>query len=184
MKRGRRAANESRAAEIRAKLLVWKQAPEPGRMSLRALATRIGTSHQLLSFYLRQWDKWQSREYRRRAREIRAHAKAERRPLTPGEEAQIVAYERAGFRSMIDSVVGDTLRQLWKQVKLGKLSGLQVKMAKLLARKGWREAQEILNVHFQRANNLPGTPTGPAKSFRTTTGVAGNSPKTVPYAIA
>ncbi len=166
LRRGRKPAGESRAAEIRARLLAWKQAPEPGRMSLRALAAGMGTSHQLLSFYLKRFGKWQMKEYQRHAKEIRERAKAENRYMTPGEEAQMIAYERAGFHSMIDSVVRDMLRQLRKQVKLGKLSGLQVKMAKFLARKGWREAQEILNVHFQRADNLPVGRVVGAKSFR------------------
>lgn len=140
--------------------------PESQRQSLRALATQIGISHQLLSFYLRQWDEWQSREYRRKSREIRAHAKSESRPLTPGEQAQIVAYERAALCSLADSVLSDLLRRLQTKAKLGKLSRVEFQMAKQLARRGFRKAQEVLQVHYQRANNLPGAPTGAAKSFR------------------
>jgi hypothetical protein len=51
-KRGRKPANESRTVEIRARLTEWKQTPAPFRNSLRALAAEMGTSHQLLSFYL------------------------------------------------------------------------------------------------------------------------------------
>jgi len=175
VRRGRKPTCESRAAEIRARLAAWRQTPEPRRISLRALAAEIGTSHQLLSFYLQRLDKWQTKEYRRQANDIRARAQAENRSITPWEEAQIIAYQRASFQSMVDSVVSHTLRQFRKQIKHGKLSGRQVKMAKLLARKGCREAQKILNVHLQRTNNLPGPPIGPAKSFRMATGVAGNS---------
>ncbi len=106
-KRGRKAASESRAAEIRGRLLAWKQTPEAQRISLRALAAQMGTSHQLLSFYLRGWDDWQRKEYRRQAKEIRARVKAERRPMTPEEEARAAALDRAGFHSLIDSVVID-----------------------------------------------------------------------------
>lgn len=50
--RGRKPAHESRATEFRRKLIEWKQTPESSRPSLRALARELGTSHQLLTFYL------------------------------------------------------------------------------------------------------------------------------------
>lgn len=84
----RKPACESRAAEIRARLVAWKQIPETRRISLRALAVEIGTSHQLLSFYLNGPDKWQGREYQHKARDILARAQTENRNLTPGEEAR------------------------------------------------------------------------------------------------
>ena len=77
---GRRTAGESRGAEIRARLAAWKQTPEHERTSLRTLAAELGTSHQLLSFYLRRWDKWQIKQSPDRA-------KTENRSLTAGEEA-------------------------------------------------------------------------------------------------
>jgi len=179
MKRGRRTASESRAAEIRARLLAWKQTPEPQRISLRALAAEIGTSHQLLSFYLKRLGKWQGEEYRRKANDLRARAKAENRYMTPGEEAQMIAYERAGFRSMIDSVLADTLRRLQVDAKAGRLSKGQIKMVNLFARRGYPIAQKILQKHSQHMNdaphqsrgkigknNLPVIPPGAAKSFR------------------
>jgi len=183
MKRGRRAASESRAVEIRARLLAWKQAPEPGRMSLRALAAGMGTSHQLLSFYLKRLGKWQGEEYRRKANDLRARAKAENRYMTPGEEAQMIAYERAGFHSMIDSVLADTLprmlRELQADAKAGRLSKGQIKMVNLFARSGYPIAQKILQKHSQHMNdaphqsrgkigknNLPVIPSDAAKSFR------------------
>ncbi len=136
--------------------------PESQRQSLRALAAEIGTSHQLLSFYLRWWDHWQMKEYRRKAREIRAHAEAESRPMTRWEEQQVEAYDRAAFHSMIDSVLHKTLKQLQAQATLGKLSRIQIKMLKLLASRGHREARKLL----QRINNLPEAAVGAAKSFR------------------
>jgi len=105
----------------------------------------MGTSHQLLSFYLKRLGKWQGEEYRRKANDLRARAKAENRYMTPGEEAQMIAYERAGFHSMIDSVVRDTLTTLREDARCGKLSRQQLRMAKFLARRGYsREIQEIL----------------------------------------
>lgn len=61
-KRGRKPVGESRAPEIRARLMEWKQTPESLRSSLRALAAEIGTSHQLLSFYLQRLEEWQGTE--------------------------------------------------------------------------------------------------------------------------
>ena len=182
-KRGRKATSESRAAEIRGRLLAWKQTPESQRISLRALASQMGTSHQLLSFYLRRWDHWQMKEYQRHAQEIPDRTRAENRSMTQAESAQMIAYIRASFHSLAGSIVSNWLARLRMQIKLGKLSGPQVKMARLLARNGCGEAQEILNVHLGK-NNLPGTPTGPAKSFGMDTGVGGNSSKTVPPALA
>ncbi len=61
-KRGRKPARESRAPEIRARLMEWKRTPESFRSSLRAVAAEMGTSHQLLSFYLRRLEEWQGDE--------------------------------------------------------------------------------------------------------------------------
>jgi hypothetical protein len=125
----------------------WKQTPEASRSSLRALAAEIGTSHQLLSFYLGRWDKWQQKEYRRKANDIRARADADNRTLTQQEQAQVVAHERAAFQSIIDTVLRDTLTALRKEAKCGKLSRQQLRMVKFLARRGYgREIQEILGV--------------------------------------
>src|SRR5208282_4940615 len=102
-KRGRKPARESRASEIRSKLLAWRQTPELQRVSLRALAIEIGTSHQLLSFHLRRLDKWHMKEYQKREQEIRDRAFAECRSLTQDEQTRCAAYSRASLASMIDS---------------------------------------------------------------------------------
>ena len=73
---GRKPAHESRATEFRHSLTTWKNTPESSRSSLRALARELGTSHQLLTFYLKRLDQWQADEYWRQAREIRARVKA------------------------------------------------------------------------------------------------------------
>lgn len=119
LKPGRKPAGESRAAEIRARLAAWKQTPEQERISLRTLAAELGTSHQLLSFYLRRWDKWQIKESLRKAQETRDHGKAEKRSLTPLEEA-----------------------------KSGKLSGQMLEeYAEKLGKAGyWKEAVEVLKL--------------------------------------
>jgi hypothetical protein len=150
-RRGRKHISESRAAEIRKRLLEWKQIPEATRISLRALAAAIGTSHQLLSFYLRQWDKWQTKEYQRKPKEICARAHAEKRVMTHQEQAQVVAYGRAALQEMTKSIVPDILTALRKDVKCGKLSRQRLRLAKLLARRGYgREIQEILGVSGER----------------------------------
>ena len=55
-------------------LTAWKKTPESSRPPLRALARELGTSHQLLAFYLNGLEKWRGEEYWRRAKEIRACA--------------------------------------------------------------------------------------------------------------
>jgi hypothetical protein len=42
--RGRKTKQESRSAELRQRLIAWKQTPESLRPSLRALARILGTS--------------------------------------------------------------------------------------------------------------------------------------------
>jgi AraC-like DNA-binding protein len=148
-KRGRKPYSESGAAEIRTKLSAWKQTPEPQRISLRALARELGTSHQLLSFYLKQWDKWQAKEYRRKANDIRARAEAQNRDLSQWEESQVAAYRRASFRCLLDSALNDVLprwlKELREEAKRGKLSKGQLRVAKILASSGYhKEIREIL----------------------------------------
>jgi hypothetical protein len=94
---------------------------ESSRPSLRALARELGTSHQLLSDYLKRLDKWQRKEYSRRAEEIRKRAATENRNMTPWEESQVCRLERAAFDCMIDSVLGDTLKQIERDAKAGLL---------------------------------------------------------------
>lgn len=59
---GRRRAQESRGTEFRRKLIEWKQTPDSSRPSLRAVARELGTSHQLLAFYLEGLEKRQAEE--------------------------------------------------------------------------------------------------------------------------
>src|SRR5215831_16932874 len=96
--RGRKPKWESRALEFYGRLASWKQTPESVRPSLRALARELGTSHQLLNHYLRNWHKWQAKEYRRKAQEIRARAEMQNRTLTPREEQQATSYDQEAFQ--------------------------------------------------------------------------------------
>lgn len=153
--RGRKPAGESRAAEICPKLIAWERTPEHQRVSLRALAVELGTSHQLLGFYLRNLDRWEMKEYQEKAREIEDRTKAEGRYMTEQERGQYVAYMRASLRCTIDRTVENILRDLRKGIRHGTLSAEQVKTARLLASYGFREAKEILNAHSQYKNNLP-----------------------------
>jgi hypothetical protein len=110
--RGRKPRQESRAIEFRRKLIEWKQTAESSRPPLRALARELGTSHQLLTFYLKGLDKWQGEEYRRQAREIRARASDEGRPLTQWETQQARHYDRAGLSAMVTPILLDDIRRI------------------------------------------------------------------------
>ena len=146
-KRGRKPIGDSQANAIRMRLVSWRQTPDTSRISLRALASELGTSHQLLSFYLRGLDKWQTEEYMRRANAFRDLADAENRRMTPWEESQAVALERAAFRCMIDDALIPTIKQLTAVNQAGTLSKQTLKVVVLLARRGVPIAQKILEKH-------------------------------------
>ena len=136
-----------------------------------ALAHSLGTSHQVLGHYLNGWDKWQSKEYFRQAREIRARAKAEIRVLTPWEEQQAHACDRAGAGAMAHSMLLDTLARIKREAKRSPLSWWDIKTLRILVRAGFPEAQELLRKCSQSSvenqkNNLPVIPPGTSKSFR------------------
>jgi len=120
---GRKPAYESRAAEFRQALIIWKQTPESMRPSLRALACELGTSHQLLSHYLDGLDKCQAQE---RAKRLRAEGKP--------------------FAAGLVEVFADQVEELRKAAKRGPLNRHQIKILKMLACRGpWAEgAKEIL----------------------------------------
>jgi len=126
--RGRKPAQDSRAIEFRRKLIEWKQTRESSRPTLRALARELGTSHQLLRFYLKGLDKWQVEEYRRQAREIRARASNEGRPLTQGEAQQARHYDRAGLSAMVTPILLDDIRRIKEESERGLLSRYEIKV--------------------------------------------------------
>jgi len=142
LRRGRKPFTESRAVEIRLRLAIWKQMPESSRPSLRALAREVGTSHQLLTFYLSGLEEWQCRERYRRAKEIsnkkaeeiRARAKAENREMTMRECIDVIIMP--GFLKQIESIRRDAQR--------GPLHSGQLKILKIFAKQGVPGAQEVL----------------------------------------
>jgi len=87
--RGRKPKQESRAEELRQRLITWNQTSVRSRPSLRALAAELGTSHQLLKHYLDGLEKWkQGRDLER----LRANAKAKGVRLTPEYEEEYLAW--------------------------------------------------------------------------------------------
>jgi hypothetical protein len=56
---GRKPANESRADELRERLLKWSYFPASARPSLRVLAKALQTNHQLLSHLLVGLEEWE-----------------------------------------------------------------------------------------------------------------------------
>ncbi|HXP79058.1 MAG TPA: hypothetical protein VN976_04070 [Verrucomicrobiae bacterium] len=170
-KRGRKRISESRAAEIRARLVDWKQTPESARISLRALAAEISTSHQLLSFYLKRLDEWQGneqqKEYWRQAKAIRGRADAENRSMSESEMERELAYMQAAGRCMLSSLRDRLFRGFEADAKRGQL---HPKIADYLARQlNDPKAQKILRLSKMPAkskNNLPLVSLCARKSFR------------------
>jgi hypothetical protein len=140
---GRKPAHESRATELRRKLIEWERTPESSRPSLRALARELDTSHQLLAFYLKGLGKWRAEEYWRQAREIRARAMDENRDLTSWEEQQALAYDRAGAGTMAHFILLESIERMKKESEQRLLCWQEIKVLKMLAR-DFPEAQELL----------------------------------------
>jgi len=186
VKQGRKRASESRAAEFCERLAARNHTPKPQRISLRALARELGTSHQLLSHYLAHLEKWQAQEYRRRAKEIRARAEEETRPWIVAEMLrQSQALEKAAFQSMLNAMLDRTFRQLERSARRGELPRGAVRMLRVFANRGYRNAREILEglgTGKTPRNNLPSASSRARKSFGCEQGIAGNSSKLRPHA--
>jgi len=138
--------------------------------AIAASARELGTSHQLLTFYVKSLEKWQGEEYWRQAREIRARAIAEDRPLTEWEEQQAHAYDQAGVRTVVHSMLLDQIARMKKESERHPLVWQEIKALKIFARH-FPEAQELLQKCSQctvknQKNNLPPISLGVAKSFR------------------
>jgi hypothetical protein len=139
---------DSRALELRRKLIEWKRTAESSRPPLRALARELGTSHQLLAFYLNGLEKWQGEEYFRQAREIRARAIAEDRPLTQWEDEKARAYDRAALHFTTGYMLRDSIKRTKKDSERGPLCWHDIQSLKMLASK-FPEAQELLEKCLQ-----------------------------------
>ncbi len=180
--RGRKPRYESRSAEFRQRLAEWKQVPESSRPSLRALARELETSHQLLRHYLAGLETWRACEDWRRAREIRANARAEGRFLTPWENQQATALDRGALsryaEAMLENVFRKWTSELERDVQQGKPPSVQTKrLLGVFASRGDQRARAIIERFWRsqpgrksRRNNLPAIPSGAAKSFRTVLG--------------
>jgi hypothetical protein len=142
--RGRKRPQESRATEFRQKLSAWRQLPISSRLSLRALARELGTSHQLLKYYLNGLEKWQGEKWLHEACEIRTRAYAEGRFLTLGEEQRDHDLTGAGVHAIAASAMRGLLERLKRDAKCGQLNGHQMKTLKVLIRAGFQGAPELL----------------------------------------
>jgi hypothetical protein len=138
-RKGRKPANESRTEAICTRLVSWSQASEGQRPSLRVLAKELGTSHQLLSFYLKGLSKWRRKEYLRKAQEIRDKGLG----MTYVDEQQAVAYERAAFQLMLDDALEPTFQRLEAGAKAGNLKPQELEMVRRAARYGIPRALKI-----------------------------------------
>jgi hypothetical protein len=146
MKPGRKPADESRTEAIRTRLVSWSQVPEGQRPSLRVLAKELGTSHQLLSFYLKGLNRWRRKEYLRKAQEIRDKGLG----MTWTDEQQALAYKRAAFQLMLDDALEPTFQRLEDGAKAGNLKPQELKMVSLAARHGMPRALKIKQVLAHR----------------------------------
>lgn len=136
-RRGRKPKAESSATELSQKLVARKRTPESSWPSLRAFAAELGTSHQMLTYYLSGVDKWQAEE---RAKHIPARAKAAGRHMT--------------LRECLDAIITPgffcKIEKLRQAAKRGPLNHWQIKMLKLLAKQGFAGAQDLLEKCSQR----------------------------------
>lgn len=153
--RGRKPKRESRAAEIRQRLVIWKQMPESMRPSLRALARELCVSHELLRYYLDGLQRWvqeeRYREAKRKIEEIRARANAENRPMTQWEEEQADRWHRTELRSMIAGGLFKQIEKIRKDAsRLGYLDQWQVKTLKMFVPHGFPGAQDLLQRYPHR----------------------------------
>ena len=139
--KGRKKKQESRAAEFRGRLIVWKRTPESLRPSLRVLARELSTSHQLLQHYLDGMEEWECKERYQKAKEkaqkkaveIRARVEAEGREMT--------------MREAIDAIVTpglhDRIERIRQDARRGPLDHWKIQTLKLYA-KQFSGAREIL----------------------------------------
>jgi len=142
--RGRKPKEESRATDIRASLVGWMQTPDSSRPSLRALARQLRTSHQLLSHYLKQWNKSQAEEYQREGNEICARADAENRLMTLWEEQRVNVCHDQALQWTLSAAVNVAFRKLSRRAKREQLAAREIKMLRSFALRGSHEAQQIL----------------------------------------
>ena len=174
--RGRKPEQESRAAEFRQRLIAWKQTPGSLRPSLRGLARELRTSHQLLKYFLDGMEKWKYKERHRKATEesdqILFRAIDEGRPMTEQEQNRRYDCMMTAIRAKVCFIGLDELARLKQEARRGPLHPAQFKLVKILAKRGFPEAQVLLENLSQSGarnctDNLPVISAGATKSFRT-----------------
>ena len=145
---GRLPKQDSRADEIRERLLAWEEEPESARPSLRSLARDLGTSHQLLNHYLEGLGVWQAKrqceEYCRLKDEIEAREKAEHRWCTAQEDPRVGIYGRKWVDQMLVVAMEKTLSRWRRQARKKNLTTKQIKVLDGLASMGHKGARKIL----------------------------------------
>jgi hypothetical protein len=126
--------------------MAWKQTPAALRPSLRELACELGTSHQLLTYYLAGLEEWQRQEGYRRANrevgEIRARAASENRGLERWEVRKLVAALWIPQRDKI-------MEEIKREAQRGPLDHWQFKTLKMFARYSVPGARELLQKCLQ-----------------------------------
>jgi len=175
--KGRKPKQDSRADEIRTRLVEWEQESEAIRPSLRELARELRTSHQLLSHYLEGLGVWQAtrqmNEYRRLKEEIEAREKAEHRWCTPQEDPRVCIYGRKWLAQMWVVAMEKTLTCWRRQARKKNLTTKQIKTLGELASKGHKGARKILESMSgaeKSGNNLPVAKSRVPKFFRSVPG--------------
>ena len=152
--KGRKCKQESRAEEIRQKLIAWKQTPAESRPSLRALARELCASHQLLTHYLTGLEKWGYKELGRNAEKeaegIRESAKNENRALTAWEEERLRACDRAMVRGIVGPALLDSFEEIKQAATRGPLHWAHFKMLQIFAKQGFPEGAREL---FEKCSN-------------------------------
>jgi hypothetical protein len=142
-KRGRKPEDWSRTTDIYMALIVWEHAPDPGRMSLRELAGKIGTSHQLLSYYHKRLSSWSPRggsPYDRVAVHLEREAERETDPLRRLEMKKLARFCRQQANSMAAKYTFECITErLSKKIAAGKpLSKKEARTAEICGRFGHR----------------------------------------------
>jgi hypothetical protein len=111
--KGRKRKQDSRAGEIRERLLVWEQESESSRPSLRSLARDLGTSHQLLSHYLEGLGVWQATRQMNEYQRLRVYGrKFVGQMLVVAMEKALVYWRRQARKKKLTTEQVETLEEL------------------------------------------------------------------------
>ena len=132
------------ANETRELLICWKQQTRAARPSMRALARELGTSHQLLQYYLKTLLRWQGKQYFRKAKEVYARAESENRFTTPEENRKALEFNRAGVAVWAEDELNGVVDRLEQDAEHRPLVWQEIQMLKKLSTR-FPKAHELLN---------------------------------------